>query len=108
MARHIAKNLVAAGLTKKCSVQLAYAIGVSDPVSVMVDTYGTGLIDEEKIIPLIWEHFSLTPAGIIESLDLRRPIFQKTAAYGHFGRNDSDFTWEKTDKAESIRSNAGL
>ncbi len=108
MARYVAKNLVAAGVAKKCSIQLAYAIGVADPVSIMVNTYGTGLIDEDKLVPLVREHFSLTPSGIIKTLDLRRPIFRKTAAYGHFGRDDADFTWEKTDKAEAISSDAGL
>ena len=108
MARYIAKNIVAAGLAEKCQVQLAYAIGVADPVSVLVDTFGTSKIDEEKIEKLVREHFQLTPAGIISSLNLRRPIYQKTAAYGHFGRNDSDFTWETTDKAAALRSAAGL
>ncbi len=108
MARYVAKNLVAAGVAKKCSIQLAYAIGVADPVSIMVNTHGTGLIDEDKLVPLVREHFSLTPSGIIKTLDLRRPIFKKTAAYGHFGREDPDFTWEKADKAEAISSDAGL
>jgi len=108
MARHVAKNLVASGVAKKCSVQLAYAIGVADPVSIMVDTHGTGTIDEDKLVPLVREHFPLTPSGIIKHLDLRRPIYKKTAAYGHFGRNEPEFTWEKTDQAEAIRSDAGL
>ncbi len=108
MARHVAKNLVAAGVAKKCSVQLAYAIGVADPVSIMVDTHGTGTVDEDKLMPLVREHFPLTPSGIIKHLDLRRPIYKKTAAYGHFGRNDPEFTWEKIDQAEAIRSDAGL
>jgi len=108
MARYIAKNIVAAGLAEKCQVQLAYAIGVADPVSVLVETFGTAKIDEEKIETLVREHFQLTPAGIITSLNLRRPIYQKTASYGHFGRNDSDFSWETTDKAAALRSAAGL
>jgi len=105
-ARYVAKNIVAAGLAKKCEVQLAYAIGVAKPVSILVDTFGTGTIPEEKIIQLIGKHFDLRPAGIIQTLDLRRPIYRKTAAYGHFGRNDADFTWEKTDKAEILRKEA--
>lgn len=108
MARYIAKNLVAAGVAKKCSIQLAYAIGVADPVSIMVNTHGTGRVDEDDIVPLVREHFPLTPSGIIKYLDLRRPIFKKTAVYGHFGRDDSEFTWEKTDKAEAIRNDADL
>jgi S-adenosylmethionine synthetase len=89
-------------------VQLAYAIGVAEPVSVLVDTRGTNKIDEDKISDLVRSHFSLTPGGIIESLNLRRPIFKKTAAYGHFGRNEPEFTWERTDKAEALRRDAGL
>jgi S-adenosylmethionine synthetase len=108
MARHIAKNIVAAGLADRCEVQLAYAIGVAEPVSVLVDTFGTGKIDAEKISALVRKHFKLTPKGIIESLKLRRPIYCKTAAYGHFGRNDPDFTWEATDKAAELASEAGL
>jgi S-adenosylmethionine synthetase len=107
MARYIAKNLVAAGLCEKCEVQLAYAIGVAEPVSVMVDSSGTGRIPDEEMQTLVRTHFELTPAGIIKSLDLRRPIYRKTAAYGHFGRPDPDFTWEKTDKAEALRQDAG-
>ena len=99
MARYIAKNIVAAGLAERCEVQLAYAIGIADPVSVLVDTKGTSTVDEEKLSGMVREHFKLTPAGIIESLNLRRPIFRKTAAYGHFGRNEPEFTWERTDKA---------
>ena len=99
MARYIAKNIVAAGLADRCEVQLAYAIGVAEPVSVLVDTFGTAKVDEAKIAELVRKNFQLTPKGIIESLNLRRPIYRKTAAYGHFGRNDPDFTWEKTDKA---------
>jgi len=108
MARYIAKNVVAAGLADRCEVQLAYAIGVAEPVSVLVDTFGTAKIDEVKIADLVRANFKLTPKGIIESLNLRRPIYRKTAAYGHFGRNDPDFTWEKTDKAAALREQAGL
>ncbi len=108
MSRYVAKNIVAAGLANKCEVQLAYAIGIAKPVSVLVDCFGTNKIPEEKISELVNKHFQLTPKGIIESLNLRRPIYRKTAAYGHFGRNDPDFTWEKTDKAEILRSEAGL
>src|SRR5271167_1633405 len=108
MARHIAKNIVAAGLADRCEVQLAYAIGVADPVSVLVETFGTAKIDEGKIAELVRANFKLTPKGIIESLSLRRPIYRKTAAYGHFGRNDPDFTWERTDKAAALREQAGL
>lgn len=103
MARYIAKNIVAAGLADRAEVQLAYAIGVAEPVSVMVDTFGTGKVDNCKLEALIREHFRLTPKGIIASLDLLRPIYKKTAAYGHFGRSDPDFTWERTDKAEVLR-----
>lgn len=107
-ARHIAKNLVAAGVAERCEVQLAYAIGVADPVSIMVDTFRTGTVENEKIINAVREVFDLTPQGIITALNLRRPIFRKTAAYGHFGRNDPDFTWEKLDKVDDIRSILGL
>ncbi|MDQ2085112.1 methionine adenosyltransferase [Herbivorax sp. ANBcel31] len=102
-ARYVAKNIVAAGLAKRCEVQLAYAIGVARPVSVRVDTFGTGEVDEEKIEQLVEKHFDLRPAGIIKSLDLRRPIYKQTAAYGHFGRTDIDLPWEKTDKADDLR-----
>ncbi len=102
MARHVAKNIVAAGLADRCEVQLAYAIGVTEPVSVHVDTEGTGQIDDERICELVKELFPLTPGGIIEYLDLRRPIFRKTAAGGHFGRNDPDFTWESTRRAKEL------
>jgi S-adenosylmethionine synthetase len=105
-ARYVAKNIVAAGLARKCEVQLAYAIGVARPVSIMIDTFGTGIIPEDKLVSLVNKHFDLRPAGIIKTLDLRRPIYRKTAAYGHFGRNDEDFTWEKTDKAEILRNEA--
>jgi S-adenosylmethionine synthetase len=108
MARHIAKNLVAAGLADRCEVQMAYAIGVADPVSVLVDAFGTHKVDPAIFPDLIRAHFKMTPKGIIESLQLRRPIYCKTAAYGHFGRNDPDFTWEATDKAAKLASDAGL
>jgi S-adenosylmethionine synthetase len=108
MARHIAKNIVAAGLADRCELQLAYAIGVAEPVSVRVDTLGTSKVDEKIISDLVRSHFKLTPKGIIESLNLRRPIYCKTAAYGHFGRTDPDFTWELTDKAAKLASDAGL
>jgi S-adenosylmethionine synthetase len=108
VARYIAKNIVAGGLADRCEVQLAYAIGVADPVSVRVDTFGTEKVDPAIIPDLIRSHFKLTPRGIIESLNLRRPIYKKTAAYGHFGRNDPDFTWEATDKAAKLASDAGV
>jgi S-adenosylmethionine synthetase len=108
MARHIAKNVVGGGLAERCEVQLAYAIGVADPVSVLVDTFGTAKVDPEILPDLIRANFKLTPRGIIDSLNLRRPIYKKTAAYGHFGRNDPDFTWEATDKAARLASDAGL
>ena len=108
MARYIAKNVVAAGLADRAEIQLAYAIGVADPVSVAVDTFGTAKIDEDKISELIRENFQLTPRGIIESLNLRRPIYKKTSSYGHFGRNEPEFSWEATDKAAALRSGAGL
>jgi S-adenosylmethionine synthetase len=108
MARHIAKNIVAAGLADRCEVQLAYAIGVAEPVSVLVDTFNTGKVDDAVISDLVRANFKLTPKGIIESLNLRRPIYHKTAAYGHFGRSDKDFTWEATDKAAKLASDAGV
>lgn len=108
ISRYIAKNIVAAGLADKVEVQLAYAIGVPEPVSILVDTYGTGKVKEEVIAKLIRNNFNLTPKGIIDHLKLRRPIFKKTAAYGHFGKNDPDFTWELTDKAETLRKEAGI
>jgi len=108
MARYIAKNVVAAGLADRAEIQLAYAIGVADPVSVSVDTFGTGKIDQNKISELIRANFQLTPRGIIESLDLRRPIYTKTASYGHFGRNEPEFSWEKTDKADTLKKQAGI
>jgi S-adenosylmethionine synthetase len=104
MARYIAKNIVAAGLASRCEVQVAYAIGVAEPVSVLVNTFGTGIVDEERLTELVRAHFPLTPKGIIEHLDLRKPIFQKTAAFGHFGRDG--FSWEKTDKAEALKADA--
>ncbi|HEV2418905.1 MAG TPA: methionine adenosyltransferase [Terriglobia bacterium] len=108
MARQIAKTLVAAGLARKAEVQLAYAIGVAEPVSVMVDTFGTGKVSDSKLVELVRKHFRLTPQGIIESLDLLRPIYKKTAAYGHFGRNEPEFTWEKTEKAAAMRKEIGV
>lgn len=108
MARYVAKNIVAAGLAEKCEVQLSYAIGVAEPTSVNIQTFGTNKIPEEKISELVRKHFQLKPRGILESLNLRRPIYRKTASYGHFGRNDPDFTWEKTDKADILREEAGL
>jgi S-adenosylmethionine synthetase len=108
LARYVAKNVVAAGLADRCEVQLAYAIGVADPVSVLVQTFGTAKIPESKIQDLIRANFKLQPKGIIETLNLRRPIYRKTAAYGHFGRSDKDFTWELTDKAAGLREQAGL
>ncbi|MDD6698988.1 MAG: methionine adenosyltransferase [Veillonellaceae bacterium] len=107
-ARYVAKNIVAAGLADRCEIQLAYAIGVAYPVSVMVDTFGTNKVDEEKIEELAKKHFDLRPAGIIKMLDLRRPIYKQTAAYGHFGRTDVDLPWEHTDKADVLRKEAGL
>ena len=107
MARYIAKNIVAAGLADRCEVQLAYAIGVAEPVSVLVDTFGTGTLDAKELQELVRANFKLTPKGIIESLNLRRPIYRKTAAYGHFGRADKDFTWEATDKAAALKEASG-
>jgi S-adenosylmethionine synthetase len=108
MARYAAKNIVAAGLAERCMVQLAYAIGVAEPVSVLVDTNGTGRLGEDRLSELVREHFRLTPLGIIEELRLRRPIYKKTAAYGHFGRSGENFSWEATDKAEALRAAAGV
>jgi len=107
-ARYVAKNIVAAGIADRCEIQVAYAIGVAQPVSISVDTFGTGKISDEKIIELIRKNFDLRPAAIIRDLDLRRPIYKKTASYGHFGRPDPDFTWERTDRAEELRKQAGL
>ena len=102
-ARYVAKNIVAAGIAKKCEIQLSYAIGVAHPTSIMVDTFGTGKMEDEKIVEMIRENFDLRPAGIIKMLDLRRPIYKQTAAYGHFGRTDVELPWEKTDKAEELK-----
>lgn len=107
-ARYVAKNIVAAGLADRCEVQIAYAIGIAHPVSIMVETFGTEKVDVKLIEELVREYFDLRPAAIIRDLNLRRPIYKKTAAYGHFGRNDADFTWERTDKAELLRREAGL
>jgi len=107
-ARYVAKNIVAAGLADRCEVQVAYAIGVARPVSLMVNTFGTGKVDDEVIVGLIGKHFDLRPKGIIQSLNLLRPIYRKTAAYGHFGRDEPEFTWEATDKAATLRAEAGL
>jgi S-adenosylmethionine synthetase len=108
MARYIAKNCVAAGLAERVLVQLAYAIGVAEPVSVLVDTFDTGQLPDERISELVRAHFKLTPRGIIETLDLRRPIYRRTAAFGHFGRPEPEFNWERTDKATALRADAGL
>jgi len=108
MARHVAKNVVAAGLAERAQVQVAYAIGVADPVSIMVETFGTGKIANSALEALVRRHFDFTPAGIIKYLDLRRPIYQKTAAYGHFGRSEPDFTWERTDRVKDLRDDAGV
>ena len=108
MGRHVAKNIVAAGLARKCEIQIAYAIGVAEPVSVMVDLMDTGKVPKERVEEIVHEVFDLRPAAIIEYLDLLRPIYRKTAAYGHFGRSEPEFTWEKTNKADIIREKAGL
>jgi len=108
MARYIAKNIVAAGIATECEVQLAYAIGVPEPVSIHVDDFGTGATGHDKLVKIIRKNFDMTPKGIIKTLNLRRPIYRKTAAYGHFGRNEPEFTWEKTDKAATLRKDAGL
>jgi S-adenosylmethionine synthetase len=108
MARHVAKNIVAAGLAQRAQVQVAYAIGVAEPVSIMVDTHGTGKVSNRRIEEMIRRHFDFTPAGIIKYLDLRRPIYRKTAAYGHFGRALPEFTWERTDRVKDLRDDAGL
>ena len=106
--RYVAKNVVAAGLAKRCQVQVAYAIGVAEPMNITIRTEGTGVIADEEIARLVRDTFDLRPGGIIKMLDLRRPIYRKTAAYGHFGREEKEFTWEKTDKADILRSKAGL
>jgi S-adenosylmethionine synthetase len=108
MARYVAKNVVAAGFADRALVQLAYAIGVADPVSVMVETDGTGRVPDARLTELVRAHFKLTPRGIMEELDLRRPIYRKTAAFGHFGRQEPEFTWERTDKADALRADAGI
>jgi S-adenosylmethionine synthetase len=108
MLRHVAKNVVAAGLARRCEVQVAYSIGLPDPLAIMVYTYGTGAISEERILEIIKETFSFKPAAMIQYLDMQRPIFKKTAAYGHFGRTDPDFTWEYLNKVEILRDKAGL
>jgi S-adenosylmethionine synthetase len=107
MARYIAKNIVASKLARRCEVQLAYAIGVAEPVSVAVDTFGTGSIDDARFTKLVRDNFTLTPRGIIDTLKLRRPIYRSTAAFGHFGRSEDTFTWEATDKADALREQAG-
>jgi S-adenosylmethionine synthetase len=107
-ARYVAKNVVSAGLADRCEVQVAYAIGVAHPVSVMVETFGTERVSRSQIAQLVEEHFDLRPGAFRQYLDLHRPIYRKTAAYGHFGREDHDFTWEKTDKADTLRAAAGL
>jgi S-adenosylmethionine synthetase len=108
MARHVAKNIVAAGLAERCQVQVAYAIGVADPVSIMVDTFGTGKLSNRQLESMIRRHFDLTPVGIIKYLDLRRPLYRKTAAYGHFGRTEPEFTWERVDRVKDLRDDAGI
>jgi S-adenosylmethionine synthetase len=108
MARYIAKNIVAAGLATRCEVQLAYAIGVAEPVSVLVNTFGTSVVDEERIVELVRTHFPLTPRGMIDHLRLRRPIYRLTASFGHFGRTEDSFSWEKADKAMLLRDDARL
>ena len=108
MARYVAKNVVAAGIATKCEVQLAYAIGVAEPVSVMINTFGTGVIASDEIARIVRDEFDMRPAAIVEQLDLLRPIYRQTAAYGHFGRELPDFYWERKDRVESLRSRAGL
>jgi S-adenosylmethionine synthetase len=108
MARHVAKNVVAAGLADRAQVQVAYAIGVAEPVSIMVETFGTGKVPTRKLEQMIRRHFDFTPAGIIKYLNLRRPIYKKTAAYGHFGRTEPEFTWERTDRVKDLRDDAGV
>ena len=106
--RYVAKNIVAAGIAKQCEVQVAYAIGVAKPVSIMVDTWGTSKFSNEEIVGLIERNFDLRPKGIIQELDLLRPIYSRTAAYGHFGRDEPDFSWERTDKVEQLKADAGI
>ncbi len=107
-ARYVAKNIVAAGLAERCEVQVSYAIGVAEPTSIRVETFGTGKIDDGRVIQLVREHFDLRPRGIVEMLDLLNPIYKATAAYGHFGRTEAGFPWERTDKAELLRDAAGV
>jgi len=107
-ARYVAKNIVAAGIAERCEVQVSYAIGVAEPTSISIDTFGTGAIADERIIALIRDHFDLRPKGLIEMLDLLKPIYKPTAAYGHFGREDLDLSWERTDKADALKADAGL
>jgi S-adenosylmethionine synthetase len=106
--RYVAKNIVAAGLADRCEIQISYAIGVADPTSISIQTFGTGKISDDKIVELVRQHFTLKPRGIVDMLDLLRPIYKKTAAYGHFGREEPEFTWEKTDKADALKAEAGL
>ena len=106
--RYVAKNIVAAGLADRCEIQVSYAIGVAEPTSISVDTFGTGKVEDNRIVELVREHFVLRAGGLVKMLDLLRPIYAKTAAYGHFGREDSDFSWEKTDKADALRDAAGI
>ena len=106
--RYVAKNIVAAGLADRCEIQVSYAIGVAEPTSISIDTFGTAKIAEDVIIDLVRKHFDLRPKGLIDMLDLKRPIYRPTAAYGHFGREQADFTWERTDKADALRAAAGL
>jgi S-adenosylmethionine synthetase len=102
--RYVAKNIVAAGLAERCEIQVSYAIGVAEPTSISINTFGTGKLPDDRIAELVREHFDLRPRGLVEMLDLKRPIYRKTAAYGHFGREDADFTWEATDKAEALKA----
>jgi S-adenosylmethionine synthetase len=106
--RYVAKNIVAAGLAERCEIQVSYAIGVAEPTSISMDTFGTGKLPESRLVELVRAHFDLRPYGIVKMLDLIRPIYRKTAAYGHFGRDDTDFTWERLDKTELLRSESGL
>jgi S-adenosylmethionine synthetase len=107
-ARYVAKNIVAAGLAERCEIQVSYAIGVAEPTSISIETFGTGQLDEVRMVELVREHFDLRPHGLVTMLDLLKPGYKPTAAYGHFGREDRDFSWEKTDKAEALRAAAGL
>jgi S-adenosylmethionine synthetase len=106
--RYVAKNIVAAGLARQCQIQVSYAIGVAKPTSISIDTFGTGKVPNDKIVELVQKHFDLRPKGIVQQLDLLRPIYSKTAAYGHFGREEPEFSWERTDKADALRADAGL